>query len=204
MGGGILMLVALLRLAALSALGEIAQAAPAPSAAVTFLPVQSAPPPELLPKGTRVAVIIESTLTSDQSLPGSRFPIRLADPVVIEGRPVLMAGAIGEGEVVHAAKARWGGKPGELIVNARFLQCGDVRVPLGKMRFSEQGENKVGQAIGASMVFMPAVFFISGGNISVPPGTRADARIIGDVALKAIAGSRCAAPPEASKPLKGN
>lgn len=198
------MLVALLHLAALSAPGEVAHAAPATPAPVTFLSAQPGPAPELLPKGTRVAVIIESPLTSDQSRPGARFPIRLADTVVIDGWPVLMAGALGEGEVVHAAKARWGGKPGELIVNARFLQCGDIRVPLGKMRFSEQGENKVGQAIGASMIFMPAVFLISGGNISVPPGTRADAKIIGDIALKAIAGSRCAAPAEVFNSLKGN
>jgi hypothetical protein len=199
------MLVALLHLAALSADGEIVPPTPAPATVIIFAPPSppSGPPPELLPKGTRVAVIIDSAIASDQSIPGARFPLHLAETVMIDGRPVLMAGATGEGEVVHAAKARWGGKAGELIINARFLDCGAVRVPLGKMRFSEQGENKVGQALAATMVFTPAMFFISGGNVSVPPGTRADAAIIGDVTLKAIAGTQCAPLAEASNQAKG-
>lgn len=154
-------------------------------------PIEVAQGKVVLAKGTRVTLTLEAPVGSDISQPGDRFPIRLAEPLVVDGKLVMAAGATGGGEVVHAAKARWGGKAGELIVNARFLDCNGVRVPLGKMKFAETGEDKRVGAMAATMVLLPAAFFISGGKVEVPPGTRADASIIGDVELVAGAEGRC-------------
>ena len=176
------------------ALAQASAAAPAaaPMISVSAVPLSEAVGvPAALTKGTRVALLIKATLSSSSSHPGDRFPIKLADPVVIDGKIVLAPGAAGEGEVVHAAKARWGGKAGELIVNARFLDCRGVRVPLGKLKFAQAGENNTVGAMAAGAVFLPAMFIISGGSVTVPSGTRVSASIIGDVILPPLSDGHC-------------
>ena len=141
------------------------------------------PPVVMLAKDSLLNLQIDRALASDLSKPGERFPISLTEPVMRDGVTLLPAGLTGEGEVVHAAKARWGGKAGELIINARFLNCGAQRVPLGKLRYFAPGESRVGQAFAASMVLTPAMFFISGGNAALPLGARVQAKVTSDVTL---------------------
>ena len=173
-------------------------AAPAPVLIVPPPLIASADSPTILAKGTAVALLIEAALSSSSSHPGDRFPIELAEPVTLDGKVLLAAGTRGEGEVVHAAKASWGGKAGELIINARFLDCAGVRVPLGKLKFAAAGDNHAGAAIVASAIWLPVGFFISGGSVSVPSGTHVIASITGDVQLPARSEGRCAGPPIAS------
>lgn len=141
------------------------------------------PPVVMLAKDTLLNLQIDRALASELSKPGDRFPISLTEPLLRDGNIILPAGLTGVGEVIHAAKARWGGKAGELIINARFLTCGAQRVPLGKLRFFAPGESRVGQAFAASMVLTPAMFFISGGNAALPLGAKVQARVTADVAL---------------------
>ncbi len=202
-----MMLVALTHLAAALATASSPFAVTAPPVALPSPvpiivnvppPVHSGPMPMVIPKGTRLTIEIDAPLSSNISLPESRFTIHLAEDVMVDGWRVMMAGATGEGEVVHAAKAGWGGKAGELIINARFLDCGAVRLPIGKMRIAGRGANKTGEAIAASLVFSPAMFMVSGGNLSIPGGTRADAATLVDLPLATIEGSRCAVPASSS------
>ena len=179
----------------------LAQASTVTATAAPALMIPPPPPPAYadipvsLTKGTRITLTLNATLTSNESHPGDRFPIELAEPVTVDGKLLLAAGTRGEGEVVHAAKARWGGKAGELIINARFLDCAGTRVPLGKLKFAEAGQNNAGVAMVASAIALPAVFFISGGSVIVPSGTRFTASITGDVLLPARSEGRCAGVP---------
>lgn len=170
-------------------------AEPAPVLIVPPPLIVSADSPTILTKGTRITLTLGATLSSNESHPGDRFPIELAEPVTLDGKVLLAAGTRGEGEVVHAAKASWGGKAGELIINARFLDCAGVRVPLGKLKFAAAGDNHAGAAIVASAIALPVGFFISGGSVSVPSGTHVNASITGDVQLPARSEGRCAGPP---------
>ena len=147
------------------------------------LPPLPPPPVVVIAKDTLLTLQLDRALASDLSKPGERFPISLSEPLLRDGAVILPAGLTGEGEVIHAAKAGWGGKAGELIINARFLTCGGQRVPIGKLRFFAPGENRVGQAFAASMVLTPAMFFISGGNAALPLGAKIQARVTADVTL---------------------
>ena len=51
-------------------------------------------------------------------------------PVAVDGEVVIPAGAACVGEVVHAAKAGFGGKAGELILASRFVRLGDREIKL--------------------------------------------------------------------------
>lgn len=179
------------------ALAQASAAVPvaAPPIVVVVTPSSEVEAPVVLAKGTAVALLIKAALSSSSSHPGDRFPIELAEPVTLDGKVLLAAGTRGEGEVVHAAKASWGGKAGELIINARFLDCAGVRVPLGKLKFAEAGDNHAGAAIVASAIALPVGFFISGGSVSVPSGTHVIASITGDVQLPARSEGRCARSP---------
>ncbi|MXO58592.1 hypothetical protein GRI89_03420 [Altererythrobacter salegens] len=150
------------------------------------------PPVEILiPKLTPVMLEILSPLGSKTSTSFDRFQIRLADPIFIDGMEVLPAGAMGEGEVVHAKKAGGMGTAGELVLAARYIGFGERRLALRSMSLSAAGKDAVGavdglNAVGAGIsTFVPVPiglvgFVISGRNIAIPAGTVAMAKTAED------------------------
>lgn len=145
-----------------------------------------------LPAKTIVEIEITDAISSSTAKIGDTFAIRLAEPVRIGGQLMLPIGTVGRGEVTHAAKARWGGKAGELIVMVRYLQCGDQQIPLGHFHFGASGESHLGAAFGASMVIPFAGLLISGDEMLIQPGTRGNAQIARDVSLPADVAQLCA------------
>lgn len=154
----------------------------------------AASPTVELARDTPVSIRIAEPISSKTSRPDDRFAIELAEPLMVDGQVIVPAGARGVGEVVHAAKARWGGKAGELIIAARFLNCGAVQLPLSRFRWSETGESRDGAALAASIAFTPAAFLIKGGEVEVPSGARATARLSAAVTLPAAGAPACPAP----------
>lgn len=144
-----------------------------------------------LPLKTAVDIEIVDQIGSKISHIGDTFALRLAEPIVVDGKVVLPAGIPGRGEVIHTAKAGWGGKAGELIVTARYLDCGTLRIPLGHFHFGKTGEDRAETALGVGMVVPLASFLISGGEVVVSPGARANAKVTADVDLAADAMSAC-------------
>jgi len=167
----------------------ISLAAPAPPSAPNLSTVRG------VAQNTSVIIAIDVPLTSKTSKIGDTFPIRLTVAVTSPSGEVLIpAGARGQGEVIHAAKARALGKPGEMIRAARYLQCGDTRIPLGHFKFGGRGDDHSGAiiagAVVAGLVAAP-LMFMSGGEMIVPAGTSANAKITADVAMTPEATASC-------------
>ncbi|MFO6448519.1 hypothetical protein ACLBKU_15400 [Erythrobacter sp. NE805] len=171
------------------AAAEPASAEPAPEAVAA--PASEVPPEApapaddalLLPKATPIVIAIDQALGSKISVAGETFPIRLVQPVVVDGIEVLPAGIRGEGQVVHAKKAGIGGAAGELVLAARWLEHDGRRIPLRSFRFLAEGELSLSKgvdnvgAVNATMAIVsPLAIFIGGGNTNVPPGTVAGAK----------------------------
>jgi hypothetical protein len=136
-----------------------------------------------IPALTPVKVEVLATLGSKTSKTGDTFPIRLAEPIVIDGMDAIPAGTTGMGEVVHAKKSGGSGAAGELVLAARYLDVGGERLRLRSMHLSPNGRSNIDtvQALNvASAAAMPALsligFFITGGQATVPKGTIADAK----------------------------
>lgn len=144
-------------------LGLVAQSA---------LPLSVELPSELL-----IVVEVATPLSSKTGINDQYFQIRLAEDVVIDGRVVVPAGTTGQGQIVHAAKARAMGKAGELILAARRIDCGTVSIPLRAFRLSGTGVSNTGGAMVASMAVPFAGVLVSGGNLEVPVGQRATAKV---------------------------
>ena len=145
---------------------------------------QAESPAELeLPAKTVVEIEITDTVSSRTAKVGDMFAIRLAEPVKVNGRLVLPIGLIGRGEVSHVAKAGWGGKPGELIVMVRYLECGPDRIPIGHFHLGASGEAHIGAALGASMIVPLAGLFIDGGDMILQAGTLGNAKVSSAIGL---------------------
>ena len=173
-----------LSLAPASARAQEAEAAPAPSEPAVSEPAAAASGCCTIPARTPLEIEIVERVSSKANRPGDRFAIRLAEPLLIDGQVLIPAGTAGVGEVVHAAKGGAGGKGGELILAARYLELNGVRIPLRSFRYGpSQGTDKtktVNAMNVAAAAFVPALafagLFVSGGNVDIPAGTRANAQ----------------------------
>jgi hypothetical protein len=178
--------------------GAAAQDAAAPgdaAAPVTQAEAAVAAPtgPKLLPKLSPVAIEILDPLGSKTSRSLGTFRIALAEPLTLDGAEVVPAGIPGMGEIVHAKKAGGMGAAGELVIAARYLDLDGRKLRLrstvldaeGKSRIN--GVNTLAVASAASPIPIAVVgFFIKGGDIEVPAGTRAVAKLAEDFALDAL------------------
>lgn len=134
-----------------------------------------------LPAKLPVIIQVDGEISSATATIGQTFPVSLAQDVRVDDMVVLPAGMSGRGEIIHAAKSGGGGRAGELIIAARYLDCGKLRVPLGKFRINEAGTNRAGAVLAASGVVSVFALFIKGGNVIVPRGTRGTASITTDI-----------------------
>lgn len=187
------------------ALAQEAPAAPAdagsPAAAPPLDPPPAVPaaPAEccLVPAGSYVQLELTDLLSSKQRKRGDRFPIRLAEPFKVDGKVVLPAGLRGEGEVIHVATSNIGGKPGELILAARYLDYGATRIPLKGMKLGRAGQDNSTALMVAGMVVSPLLMFLPGGEVQIAPGTRANAKVAADLTFPALPETPAAAIAEA-------
>jgi hypothetical protein len=144
-----------------------------------------------IPSLTEVTITIDKTINSQANHAGETFPITLAVPIIIDGKILIPAGTSGTGEIVHAAKSRFGGRAGELILAVRYFDYGAVRIPLRSLRYIEGHGKDRGDTAAAISVASAAVapiggvisMFITGGEVTVPAGTLAKAKTAASVSI---------------------
>lgn len=182
-----LLLAAAVLGASMASAQQSEEPAPAPAAPV-------AAPCCTVPARTPVAIEITDTVNSKANHSREAFAFRLAEPLVVDGRIVAPAGTPGVGEVVHAARARAGGKAGELILAARYLDLNGTRIALRSLRYGRRqgvdnsGAVNTGNMVAAAVLPVASVigYFISGGEVNIPAGTRAEAQIAAEIVLAPI------------------
>lgn len=139
---------------------------------------------------TPVRIEILEAQGSAISKPDAHFPIRLADPIVMDGKTIIAAGALGEGEVVHAKKSSMSGGPGELILAARWIDVNGQHLRLRSMHMAENGKSgikDVNRIMIASAATVPiaamAGWFMKGKEVVIPSGTIAEAKVAADFSV---------------------
>ena len=143
---------------------------------------------------TPIEIEIGEDLSSKSSKARDSFKFTLAEPLMRGEQMLAPAGTPGVGEVVHAAKAGIGGKGGELILAARYLEIGDTKVPLRSLKYGRsQGKDSSGtvgiaSSVAAAVVPVASVvgFMISGGEVRIPQGTRATAKVAAETVLAPV------------------
>ncbi len=150
--------------------------APAPTPAADTAPPQA---PRVLKAGTLVLLRIAETVSSDTHVRGQKFPLEVIAPVVVDGVTVIPAGAVAEGDVIHAGKSGIMGKAGELMVTSRYVVVGTRQVRLRSL-LARSGESKADLAMGVSLAVPFAPFFMKGRQMLVPADTELVARVAND------------------------
>jgi hypothetical protein len=142
-----------------------------------------APATVRIPAGTIVQVEFTERLSSEQSQRDQAFGLRLLEPIIVDGREVVHAGATGGGEVLDAVPAGAGGRQGRLIVAGRFLDLNGMRVRIRGMQVMLAGEHRGEAAIVQQMTSAMSAGSadpMRGGNVHIEPGARATAIIAAD------------------------
>ncbi len=145
----------------------------------------------VIPALTEVSITIDKAINSQANHAGETFPITLATPIVIDQKVVVPAGTSGAGEIVHAAKSRFGGRAGELILAVRYLEHGGIRIPLRSLRYIEGRGKDRGDTAAAISIASSAIapiggvisMFITGGEVNIPSGTLAIAKTVASVSV---------------------
>lgn len=184
---------------ALAAEHPSAAASPVAAAAtpvVAGAPVQPTPVPAatavpggmVIPALTPVKLEIRKQLVSKISKPGESFPLRLAEPILINGVTAVPAGTEGMGEVVESKGGGMAGGAGILILAARYLNVDGRQLRLRSMHIAQAGTDNraaVDTAMIAFGYFALPLMFVSGGKTGVPAGTIAEAKTADVFALAA-------------------
>jgi hypothetical protein len=160
----------------------VVQAAPPATPSATATPKCCA-----IPASTIVAIEIGTTLSSQVNKPGDKFPIKLVEPIKIGDSIVVPVGAVGQGEVIHAAKKGGYGRAGEMLLAARYLEYQGSRIPLRSLGFT-MGHGKSGEGNALAVGFIVSgilPYFISGGEMKIETGTKAYAKIAADTPITA-------------------
>jgi hypothetical protein len=146
----------------------------------------------VLPEGTAVAVQLVDAVGTEQAKAGDHLPIRVAAPVIVDGQVVLPAGTPGSGHVVQASGAGFGGKGAKLVVSADYITVGGGQVPLGGLQLTGTGKDHSTAADLASLggwISLPLGFVgfaVTGGEIEIPAGTNAAAKVARTVDLRPL------------------
>lgn len=144
--------------------------------------------PVRIPATTPVDIEIMEPLSSKTAQMDATFPIRVAVPVIVDGRELIPAGTTGMGQVIHAAKSGGGGKAGELLLAARYVEINGVRVPLRRFKLGTSGAQKADEAFAVGFVVPFGQLLVKGKEIEFPAGTRANAIVAADTELTAAPG----------------
>lgn len=140
----------------------------------------------LVANGALIEIEIAEAISSRLRKRGEKFALRLAEPLMVDGNTVLPAGTTGVGEIIHAASSGGGGKAGELLLAARYLEFDGKQIPLRGFRIGAAGKDHTQGAMAASFAIGPFAHFIHGREIEIPADTRANAKLAADTMLSPI------------------
>ncbi|KAF1723006.1 hypothetical protein SAMN06296416_102233 [Pseudoxanthomonas wuyuanensis] len=130
-----------------------------------------------LAEGTPLVLELLDPINSASSKRGDRFRLRLAEAVLFDDTIALPAGIEGVGEVVHAERSRGGGKPGELLLAARYLSYRGQSIKLRGLKLGGSGRDTSHVALAVATGAGPFAHFIRGKEIEIPAQTLASAKL---------------------------
>lgn len=139
-----------------------------------------------IPAGTQVELQLLDDVGS-RGKRGDRFRIRLSAPLTEGDAVVVPAGAEGIGEITYAARAGMAGKPGELLLAARYLVVDGRQVRLRAFHLGGSGADRTGGALALAFATGPFALFLHGGEIEIPAGATGVAKLAEDLVVTAPA-----------------
>jgi hypothetical protein len=132
-----------------------------------------------LPANSVIELEMIDSVGSRLSKPGDFFKLRVAQAVKSGDRVLIPAGTPAVGQVVHAARSGGGGKAGELILAARYLDLPRGPIKL-RSSFGATGRDRFKASAASSAVIGPFALLIKGTDVELPAGSPLSARLAQD------------------------
>jgi hypothetical protein len=136
----------------------------------------------ILPANTVIELEMVDAVSSKTSQHGDLFKLRVAADVKSGTTVVIPAGTPAVGQVVHAEKSHGGGKAGELILAARYVDLPQGQIKLHSS-FGAAGKDRSGASMATSIAFGVFGFFVKGKEIEIPAGSPLSARVAMDTSI---------------------
>ncbi len=136
-----------------------------------------------LAANTAIELETVDPVSSRTSKTGDFFKLKVhADVLGADGAVLIPAGTPAVGQVVHAARSGGGGKGGELILAARYVELPQGQVKL-RSGFGAAGKARVGATLATSVVVGPFAMLIKGKDLELPAATPLSARLAQDTSF---------------------
>lgn len=124
----------------------------------------------LLKAGTVIPMELISTITSKNARSGQMVDFRVMSDVKVDGKTVIAAGSIAQGQIVRAKKSGLLGSEGELEISVKTIKAVDgTNIYLSSNNVSDEGSNKVALSIVLTLCCLFG-FLIKGGQAEIPAG----------------------------------
>jgi hypothetical protein len=136
--------------------------------------------PAFVPKNTLITVEVTDLVTTRTAVANDTFSLKLVDPIMLNGAVVIPAGTTGKGVVIDAGKPDMGGKPGKLVVSARYLDLNGRQVPIRALKLELTSQSNTGKAVAVTMAIGMAGLLVTGGHMEIQPGMRGTAKLVND------------------------
>ncbi len=130
-----------------------------------------------VPKGTPIVVEITDLVSTRTAKQDDMFNLKLAEPISLNGIVLIPAGTPCKGQVIDAGKPGMGGKPGKLVLAARYLDFEDRQIPIRGLNLDMEAKDNSGASMAAAIVVGLPALIVTGGHMEVQPGTRARAKL---------------------------
>lgn len=126
----------------------------------------------VLKAGTMIPMELVSTITSKTARNGQMVDFRVMSDVKVDGKTVIPAGSIAQGQIVRAKKSGLLGSEGELEISVKSVKAVDgTNIYLSSNNISDEGSNKVALSIVLTLCCLFG-FLIKGGKAEIPAGTQ--------------------------------
>ncbi len=130
----------------------LAQNSPTIEAApITAAPVTEAAPPArrvTILRDTPVNLMADVEITTANVTPGTRFKLRVNQPIIVDNVTIVPVGATAYGEVVTASASGGLGKTGKMTSRLLYIALGNAEIPLeGDLSAKGTGGGSAGVAV---------------------------------------------------------
>jgi hypothetical protein len=124
----------------------------------------------VLPEGTPIKLKLQHALHSKTVVVDDPLNFLVAEDVIVDGRPLIAAGAVAIGRIQQAKGARTLGRGAQLTLEMQYVKVGRVRVPLRGSQ-TKAGENKADETIALVALFGISALVKHGSEIDVKEGS---------------------------------
>ena len=132
----------------------------------------------VLKAGTVIPLELVKTITSKTARSGQLVDFRVTSDGKVDGKTVVAAGSIAQGQIVRAKKNGLLGAEGELEIAVKSIKAVDgTSVYLSSSNLADEGSNKVVLSV---VVTLCCLFgnLIKGGQAEIPAGTQVQGMVV--------------------------